>query len=75
MTLKYLRRSSFFRAIALLVVYAAPLPAQAVVQSFLTIRNIKRFPFVALYSMLSHEEKAGIQCLQMRFLCPGGGTC
>ena len=39
------------------------------------IRNIKRCPCVALYSMLSHEEKAGMKCLQMRFLCPGGGTC
>ena len=29
---------------------------------------------MAVYSMLSHEEKAGMQCLQMRFLCPDGGT-
>ena len=36
--------------------------------------NIKRCPCVALYSMLSHEEKGGMQCLQMRFLCPDGGT-
>ena len=75
MTLKYLRKSSFFRLIALLVVYAAPLFAQDGVQSFLTIWNIKRFFCVALYSVLSHEEKARYAVPPDEVFVSRRGTC